>query len=78
MDARLLVRLETSMQTADSREAAPIACTLSAADMGPRVARIQAMTREHLRRHELLGSALRWRLWVTKHIFITKMMSKRP
>ncbi|WP_343623407.1 hypothetical protein [Roseateles puraquae] len=47
------------MQTADSREAAPIACTLSAADMGPRVARIQAMTREHLRRHELLGSALR-------------------
>lgn len=47
------------MQTADSCDATPIACTLSAADMGPRLARIQALTRLHLRGHELTGSALR-------------------
>ena len=47
------------MRIADSRDAAPIACTLSAADKGPRLARIQALTREHLRMHELRGSTLR-------------------
>jgi len=47
------------MQTADSRDAASLSCTLSAADMGPRLARIRTMTREHLRNHELADSVLR-------------------
>ncbi|MBW8891641.1 MAG: hypothetical protein JF617_05575 [Burkholderiales bacterium] len=44
---------------ADGHDAAPIACTLSAVDMGPRLARIQALTRGHLRTHELTGAGLR-------------------
>lgn len=46
------------MQTAEILDPAPIACTLSAADMAPHLARIPAMTREYPRRHELTGSAL--------------------
>lgn len=36
-----------------------IACTLSAADMGPRLARIRQLTRTQLRMHSLQGSTLR-------------------
>ena len=39
--------------------AADIACTLSAADMGPRLARIRELTRTHLRAHSLQASTLR-------------------
>lgn len=46
------------MRIADSCDAAPIACTLSAADIAPRLARIQALSREHLRKHELTGFTL--------------------
>lgn len=37
----------------------PIACTLSAADMGPRLARIRRLTADHLRAHDLQASTLR-------------------
>ena len=37
----------------------PLACTLSAADMAPRLARIRQLTQSHLRAHFLQGSALR-------------------
>ena len=42
-------------------EPMPIACTLSPAEMGPRLARIQQLTQEHLRSHRLDG--------VTLHLF---------
>jgi hypothetical protein len=40
-------------------EQSPIACTLSSAEMGPRLARIGQLTREHLRLHRLDGAMLR-------------------
>jgi hypothetical protein len=40
-------------------EQAPIACTLSLADMGPRLARIGQLTHEHLRSHRLEATTLR-------------------
>lgn len=42
-----------------SPEAAPIACTLNAQDMGRRLAEIQRLTREHLRSHRVEGRTLR-------------------
>ncbi|TXH86047.1 MAG: hypothetical protein E6Q71_07160 [Pseudomonas sp.] len=42
-------------------EPMPIACTLSPAEMGPRLARIRQLTRDHLRSHRLDG--------VTIHLF---------
>jgi len=40
-------------------ETDPISCTLSAEDMGPRLARIRNLTNEHLRAHRIDGSSLR-------------------
>ncbi|MEL4180387.1 hypothetical protein [Roseateles sp. PN1] len=39
-------------------EQAPIACTLGPADMGPRLARIRQLTKQHLRAHRLEDSSL--------------------
>ena len=39
-------------------EQAPVACTLDSSDMGPRLARIGKLTREHLRSHRLDGASL--------------------
>ena len=47
------------MQAVDCGDGGPIACTLSAAEVGPRLARIQALTRQHLREHQQDGSTLR-------------------
>lgn len=47
------------MPTNEPVNQAPIACTLSAADLSPRLARIRALTAAHLRAHELAGSRLR-------------------
>lgn len=49
------------MQAAEDTSAAPIACTLSAADMGPRLTRIRELSRRCLRSHELQGTTLRLR-----------------
>lgn len=38
---------------------APVACTLSAADMGSRLTRIRLLTRTYLRGHDMQGSTLR-------------------
>lgn len=40
-------------------EPAPIACTLPLEDLGPRLARITQLTRDHLRTHRLEGTVLR-------------------
>jgi hypothetical protein len=39
-------------------DAAPIACTLSPGEMGPRLARIRRLTTQHLRSHRLEGTRL--------------------
>lgn len=39
-------------------ERTPIACTLGPAEMGPRLARIRQLTKQHLRSHRLDGSSL--------------------
>ena len=39
-------------------EPMPIACTLTLDEMGPRLARIRQLTRDHLRSHRLDGSTL--------------------
>lgn len=38
---------------------APVACTLSATDMGSRLTRIRLLTRTYLRGHDMQGSTLR-------------------
>ena len=40
-------------------EPVPIACTLDLQAMGPRLAQIQRLTREHLRSHRVAGRTLR-------------------
>lgn len=42
-------------------EPVPIACTLDLQALGPRLAEIQRITREHLRSHRVEG----WTLWLT-------------
>ena len=40
-------------------EPLPVACTLDLSAIGPRLADVQRLTREHLRSHQLEGRALR-------------------
>lgn len=47
------------MPAGEESLAAPLVCTLSAADMAPRLARIRELTRARLRAHCLQGSTLR-------------------
>lgn len=46
------------MLAAEVHGAAPVACTLGAADMGPRLARIRQLTRAHLLASRLEGATL--------------------
>lgn len=39
-------------------EPGAVACTLDAVDIGPRLARLRRLTRDHLRSHHLFGSTL--------------------
>jgi hypothetical protein len=47
------------MPAVDTCDAAPVACTLSPADMGARLVRIRQLTQSRLRSHSLQGLTLR-------------------
>lgn len=47
------------MPSVDPCDAAPVACTLSPADMDARLLRIRQLTRSHLRSHSMQGLTLR-------------------